>query len=264
MLNEYKNYLIINGKSKNTINSYISHISNLLKRVSLDNLTEKTINNYLLEIMENRSPSTMNICKSAIRSFLKFLKKDILIPKNEKIIEKLPEFITEDYFKKEVIPVIECVCKNPVKMKAILYFMFYSGLRISEIALLKRENINLEKRTIKFYIPKKKKERLGLIVGKKAKKFIEDYFSIEPEITNAFNISYHALKKRFADYNQYFKDINFHPHLLRHSFATHLRKNGMSIEDIKELMGHQNIQTTMRYAHVNIDDIKKRCDEKIK
>jgi site-specific recombinase XerD len=264
MIEKYKNYLIVNGKSQNTIVSYTDSIKDLLKKIKIENLTKETLSNYFLELKKSLSANSVNISKSAVRSFLKFLDKDILVPQNDKIVERLPEFITEKYFEDNVIPVIESVSPNPLKYKAILYFMFYTGLRVGEITLLKRENIDLDKRVIKFYIPKGKKERLGLIVSKKAKQFIQDYFSVEPETTNAFNISYYALKQWFKGYKSYFKDVNFHPHLFRHCFGTYCRKIGIPLEDIKELMGHSNIQTTMIYAHVNIDDIKKRCDEAIK
>ncbi len=264
MLEKYKNHLIVNGKSKNTITNYVGSIRDLLKKIKVENLDTETLSNYFLELKKSQTASSVNVSKSAVRSFLKFLNKDVIVPQIEKVAERLPEFITEDYFKDNVIPVIETCCKNPLKMKAILYFMFYTGLRLGEIPLLKRENIDLDKRVIKFYIPKVKKERLGLIASKKAKQFIQDYFSIEPEDTNAFNISYSALRQWFKNYKCYFKDINFHPHILRHSFGTYCRKIGIPLEDIKELMGHSNIQTTMIYAHVNIDDIKKRCDEAIK
>lgn len=266
MIDKYKNYLIVNGKSPNTITNYIAKVKVLLKKIKVKNINRETLSDYFLEFKKTYpNINTINNCKKAIRSFLRFLEKDkYIVPQSEKIPERLPEFITEEYFENNVIPVIESVSPNPLKMKAILYFMFYTGLRVGEIPLLKREHIDLDKRIIKFYIPKGKKERLGLIVNKKAKQFIQDYFSTEPETTNAFNISYYNLKQWFKNYKSYFKDINFHPHLFRHCFGTYCRKIGIPLEDIKELMGHSNIQTTMIYAHVNIDDIKKRCDEAIK
>jgi len=265
MIEKYKNHLISDCKSQNTIRSYIDSIRELLKKIKIENLTKETLSNYFLELKKTQSAKSINKYKSGIRSFLKFLEKDKnIVPKDEKIPERLPEFITEEYLENNVIPVIESVSPNPIKMKAILYFMFYTGLRVSEVVLMKRKNIDLKKRIHKFYIQKGKKERLGLITSKKASIFIQHYFSIEPETKNAFNMNYYALKQWFKNYKCYFKDINFKPHLFRHSFATYCRKIGMPLEDIKELMGHSNIQTTMIYAHVNIDDIKKRCDEAIK
>lgn len=266
MIKKYENYLIINGKSKNTITNYIAKVKDLLNEIKLENINKETLYTYFLQFKIANTPvNTVNNRKKAIRSFLQFLGKDkSLVPRSETIPERLPEFITEEYLEKNIIPVIECISKNVIKRKAILYFMFYTGLRVGEIPLLKRKNIDLNTRIFKFYIPKGKKERLGIIANKKAKIFIQDYFSIEPEITNAFNITKSALQKWFQYYTSYFKDIKFHPHLFRHSFATYCRKIGMSLEDIKELMGHADIRTTMIYAHVNIDDIKKRCDEAIK
>ncbi len=266
MIEKYRKHLIVNGKSHNTVVNYIDKAKTLLKKIKVENINKETLSDYFLEFKNtNSNINTINNCKKAIRSFLNFLEMDnSLVPQSEKVVERLPEFITEEYFENNVIPVIETCCKNPIKIKAVLYFMFYTGLRIGEVVLLKRENIDLKNRTLKFYMPKIKKERLGLITSKKAQKFIQDYFSIEPETINAFNINYYALRQWFVNYKCYFKDINFHPHILRHSFGTYCRKIGIPLEDIKELMGHSNIQTTMIYAHVNIDDIKRRCDEAVK
>ena len=217
MLEKYKNYLISNCLSQNTIRGYVDSIRALLKQVKIENLTKETLSNYFIELRKNQSGASVNKYKSAVRSFLKFLNKDKnIVSLDEKLPERLPKFITEEYLKNNIIPVIESVSPNPMKMKAILYFMFYTGLRIGEIHLLKRENIDLKKRVIKFYMPKVKKERLGLIVSKKASIFIQDYFSVEPENINAFNINSANLAKWFQNYNSWFKDINFHPHLLRH------------------------------------------------
>lgn len=265
MLEKYKNYLISNCLAQNTIKKYTDSIRDLLEKIKIENLTKETLSTYFIELRKTQKGTSINIYKSAVRSFLIFLEKDKnIVPLDEKIPERLPEFITKEYLENNVIPVIESVSPNPTKMKAILYFMFYTGLRASEIVLMKRSNIDLKKRIIKFYMPKVKKERLGLITSKKASMFIQDYFSLEPETINAFNINLDNLKQWFNNYKCYFKDINFHPHLLRHSFATYCLKIGIRLTDIKELMGHKSIETTMIYAHVNIDDIKKRCDEAIK
>lgn len=263
MVEKYKNWLIVNGNSDTTIVAYIQRVTNFLSKISINNIDEEQITNYLLDLKKNNSPSTVNGYRCAIKSLLEYLKKDIKVPKQLKIERKLPEFITKETFENEVIKVVECICHKPLKIKAILYFMFFTGIRESEIVSLNRKNINLEKRTAKIYNKKGKSEKIVLFT-KKVKDIISNYFSTENEITNAFNTSTNAINKMFKKLKPYFKDINLHAHLFRHSYATHLRNEGFSIEDIKELLGHKNIQSTMIYAHANIKKIKEKYDKKIK
>jgi len=263
VVEKYKNWLIINGNSDTTIKAYVQRVNNFLSKISADKIDEEQIITYLLELKKNNSPSTVNGYRGAIKSLLEYLKIDIQLPKQLKIEQKLPEFITKETFEDELIKVVECICHKPLKMKAILYFMFFTGVRESEIVSLNRKNIDLEKRTAKIYNKKGKSEKIVLFT-KKVKGIISDYFSTENEVTNAFNTSTNAINKTFNRLKPYFKDVNLHAHLFRHSYATHLRNEGFSIEDIKELLGHKNIQSTMIYAHANIKKIKEKYDKKIK
>jgi len=263
MLTKFKNWLTVNGKSEATIIAYLQRIKEFLKENSIDDITEEIIINYLLKLKETNSNSTVNGYRCAIKSFLEFLKKDITLPKQLKIEEKLPEFITRDIFEKEVIKVAECICPNPMRTKAVLYFLFFTGIRENELLSLKRKDIDLENRTAKIYNKKGKKEKI-IIFTEKVRDILKYYFSVEIEQNNAFNITDKQIEYIFNLLKPKFKNINLHPHMFRHSFATYLRNRGFSIEDIKELLGHKSIQSTMRYAHADIKDIKEKYDKKIK
>ena len=263
MIKKYKDWLTVNGISNATIVAYTQRIEEFLKDVSIDNINEETIVNYLLKLKGNFSPSTTNGYRCAIKSFLEFLKKNISVPKQLKIEEKLPEFITRKMFEEEVVKTAECFCPNPLRAKAILYFLFFTGIRESELLALRRKNINLEDRTAKIHNKKGKREKL-IVFTEKVRDIINTYFSVEPEKNNAFNISDKGMEYMFQVLKPFFKDVNMHPHLLRHSYATYLRSKDFSIEDIKELLGHKSIQSTMRYAHADIDKIKEKYDKKIK
>ncbi len=264
IIEKYKAWLSSNGASENTVNSYIESIGKVLKSIKLEELNEENIINYILELSKTHKTTTVNKYKSTLRSFVIFLNKDIRIPKDKTIESRLPEYITEKYFEKKIIPVVESIFTKPLKVKAILYFMFYSGLRFEEVLNLKRKDINLKEGIIKVYRKKNKKERLTMITNTKAKAIIKMYFSTDTEKDNAFNETKHSLKYKFRTLKLYFKDIKFKPHLLRHSFATHLITKGANITDIKYLLGHSNIQTTMIYAHVEIEGLKKRINKLIK
>lgn len=263
MLNKYKNWLIVNGNSEATISAYLQRIDHFLNAVTIETLDEEQIVNYLLSVKEKSSPSTVNGYRCAIKSFLSYIKKEVKLPKQLKIEQRLPEFITKEVFENEVAKVAECIFTKPLKVKAILYFMFFTGVRESEIATLQRKNIDLEKRTAKIYNKKGKSEKIVLFT-ERVRDIISQYFSVENEDTNAFNTSINSIKKTFQKLKPYFKNVNLHAHMFRHSYATHLRSKGFSIEDIKELLGHKSIQSTMRYAHADINKIKEKYDKKIK
>ena len=215
MVEKYKNYLMVNGLSNSTIMNYILRIRKFLKKVKLEEINEDNISKFLLSLREEYSPSTINGYRDTIKSFLVFLKKDITIPQHLKLDRKLPDSITEEFLRKEIMPVIEAIFVNPLKIKTIFYFMFYTGIRVSEVVKLKRENFDFNKRTAKVYIKKTKEERL-IVYTKEVNHLLDIYFSSEPEEENAFNIKLQALKKTFARLKPYFKNVNIYPHLLRH------------------------------------------------
>jgi len=254
MIEKYKNYLLVNGASALTIKSYIGKLKIFLKTVKVDKITEENIANFLLKMQDNHKPATINHYKAMIKSFLKFLKKDIKLPKDLAIEKKIPDSISEEYFIKEVMSVVECIFMNPLKVKAIMYFMFYSGVRLGEIEKLRREHIDLTSRTTKVY-GKRKKERI-VIFNKATAEILKSYFASEPETINAFNVRREALRAIFKTAKPYFKTINFRPHLLRHSFATMLSNKGVNATSLQRLMGHEDIKTTQKYIGANTKELK--------
>lgn len=263
MLEKYKNWLLANGMVHSTIKSYGSRINNLLKKLKVEDLNEDTIIQYISELYQKHSPNTINSYINAIKSFLVFLKKDIPLPKYKKINATLAKNINEEYFEKEVIPVIECIFKNPLKVKAILYFMFYTGVRISEVIYLKREDIDLQEKIARI-LYRKNKEPLIVFYPKKVKGILESYFATEPEKENAFNITYENLRDKFKKINPYLKEINFHPHLLRHSFAIMFLMKGGILSELQDLLGHKSLNSTAIYSKLKTEQLQQRYNKIIK
>ena len=170
-IDNFKKELELNGLSKSTIKNYAQRIKRLLEFVEIEKLNKESISQFLLEIKSKLSVSSFNGYRDAIKSFLTFLEKDISIPKHSKLKKRLPESIDEDCFKNEIIPVIEATVKNPLKIKTIFYFMFYTGISVGEIDDIKRENIDLDKRTVKIYREKSKKERITFFTNNTKKLF---------------------------------------------------------------------------------------------
>lgn len=263
ILEKFKTWLIVNEYSKNTILHYYTGIKKFLSKVDINNINENTINNYFLELQDKYAKKTIHCYKDSIQTFLKFLKKDIKLPKRSKLNKKIPQYITLKFFEKELIPMVELISQKPLRDRALLYFLFFTGLRKSEIINLKREDFNLEERSVKVYISKTKEERI-VFYTKKVRDLLKMYFSTEIETKNAFNINNNTISYLLKKLNLYFKDINLHCHLFRDSYSVHLLMQGIDISIVSELLGHHSIQSTMRYTRLRTEDLKKKYDKFIK
>ena len=256
MLEKFKDYIQLNYSNL----TYYHRIKEFLQEVSIENISEETINKFFLEKKEKLSPSTFNCYRASLKVFLKFLHKDIEIPKSIKVIEKIPDSISLKYIKEKIIPVVECIFENPLKIKTILYFMFWTGLRQGELLYLKRENIDLKERTAKVFIPKTKKE-LMVIFPEDIAKLMKVYFSIEPERENAFNLKLTTIRNVFMALKPHFKDIRLRPHLFRHTHATEFMESGAGMKFLQDSLGHKNIKSTLKYLGSNIKMRKRMYDK---
>lgn len=261
----FKDWLMVNGYAPNSILSYIPRIEVFLNYIGNNKITETTVNNFLLYMQgKYDKASTVNGYRNAIKTYLVFSKKDIAVPKNLKLIKTMPKIITPEFFEEKIIPAVDHICMNPKRIKAFLYCMFYTGIRLSESVILKRENFDFENNTVKIYVGKTKEERMTIFpegVGK----IIKMYFMGEAERENAFNIGKRDNVKRiFKDIDNRIEDVHIHPHLFRHSIATYLLDLGIDVTLISQFLGHKSIQTTMRYLHVTPKMLFKEYRAKVK
>jgi len=207
----------------------------------------------LFEKDGNQSASSINLAISAIKFFYTNVMKkndmgDTRRPKHDK---NLPFVLS----KTEVIKILGAV-KN-LKHRLLLTLAYSSGLRVSEVIALKREHIDTSRKLIYVKNAKGRKDRYT-ILSEKTINLINEYYKnydtgiwlfpgqvkTKPlTIRSAQNIFYHAAEEAGIT-----KDVSIHS--LRHAFATHLLENGTDIRYIQALLGHTNLHTTERYAHV--------------
>lgn len=255
IIEKYKKHLQVNDASYSTVANYIGWIKIFLSKISIENITKDNIENFLFDLKDDYKKSTLNICKSAIRSFLKYLDNNTKVPKGTRIIQEIPKYITLEFLENDLIPVVEWIFPNALKVKTIFIFLFFTGLRVGEVASLKRSNFNLKELKVKYLNHKTKKERI-VFYPKDVALLLEQFFCIEEEITSAFNIKISGIQHFFKKLKPHFPEMELSAHTLRHAFATHLRKQGVRIETIQYLMGHSNIKSTMIYAHTDTKAIK--------
>jgi integrase/recombinase XerD len=254
----FKDYLIANGHSSLVY-------SGIIKRLLENNikLTKEDLYNHVLRLKQQYSVEYVNLNIKAIKSYLLFKGLNIQMPKLSVRVRKLPDSITKEYFEHNIIPMIGDIFPNILKVKALLYFMFYTGIRKGELVYIKRNWIDLNSCTVKIYEKKTKKERLT-IFPKRIGNILKEYFDYEPEQENAFNIGKYSISYIFSVLKPFFPNINLRPHLFRHSFATHLLRNGVDISIVSKLLGHNNLQTTMVYLSTDIKLLKEVYNNKIK
>lgn len=275
LITKYIDYLQYERKlSKNTINSYKNDLNdyNLFFNGNIKNNKYKDIEKYLNSI-QNLNTRSIAHRITVINSFYNFLVDDKIINENPctnitspKLPKKLPNYLTEE----EVNKLLDINLLTPYdyRNKAMLELLYGTGLRISELINLKINDIDIHNCFIRVF-GKGKKERIvpisdivikyleiyineyrNLILKNK----ISDYLFISNAGTNISRQGFFKILKQECKKSGIEKNVS--PHVLRHSFATHLLKHGANLRVIQELLGHEDISTTQIYAHLVNEKLK--------
>ena len=220
------------------------------------------------------STSSIKLVVVAIKIFFRFLLARDLLQANPAEYIPLPRserFLPETLNELQVERLLESIpTAQPLGLRdrAMVELLYASGLRISELANARLENLQLEEGIIRV-TGKGNKTRL-LPVGHKACDAIAEYLAKErPDLVkkrtgNEVFLSVRGTKLTTVRIWQILKriarhaglDVNVYPHLLRHSFATHLLSNGADLRVIQEMLGHADISTTQVYTHVDQQRLK--------
>jgi len=252
-----------------TYTSYFGQFVDYFSGQSLEKINVEQINGYILELITKKSisPSQQNQRINAIKFYYKKVlgreKKyyNIYRPRKTKA---LPKVITEE----EIFKMLEVASNN--KNKVIIGLIYSAGLRRSELIQLRKQDLVTDKGMIFVRGAKGKKDRttiLSDIIGG----FLDTYFNeYKPNYwviegpgrkqyseTSVNNIVKNTAKKAGVS-------IEVTPHILRHSFATHLLEQGVDLRYIQELLGHESSKTTEIYTHVSknsLANIKSPLDQ---
>ena len=273
----FKNYLKLErGLSVNSIKSYDYDlilfkkflIANKINDTPL-NCKSETIKNYLYKSFSDKKSISQARSISAIKSFFNYLIfegyikdspiSNIESPKQEK---KLPKVLTEEEIKK-LINSIDLNHDFGQRNKTIIEILYGTGIRVSELINLKLSNIFFKENIIKV-IGKGNKERfvpLGEIASNEMKIYINNRNRLKID-SKSSDILFLNRYGRGLTRSMIFKiisdaskrvglDKKISPHTLRHSFATHLIKNGADLRTIQLILGHESITTTEIYTHLD-------------
>lgn len=278
----FLDYLSIEkGLSKNTLLAYardLKRYSDYLKRArisSLEDVTRKEIMEFMLKEKDRGlSPSSVSRGLVAIRMWHRFLAQEGRIKENvtdvleaPKLWKHLPEALS--------VMEVEALLKAPNARKAqgardqaLLELLYATGMRASEAATVKLGHLNFDLGYIRV-IGKGGKERI-VPVGAAAKKSVQRYLSrVRPQWVKGRSedalfvtrlgrkMSRQAVWGILKKYSRLVKvKKKIYPHILRHSFATHLLENGADLRVVQELLGHSDISTTQIYTHVEASRLK--------
>ncbi len=263
-----------------TINGYLKDLNLFLEYLNENNFKSykeieyqdiRNYINYLYELKYNTKTISRHI--SSIRSFFKYLKVNNIIynnpcvlVSNPKLQKKLPKYLNFNDIEK-----LLCAFENDstigIRNSLILELLYSTGMRVSEIINISIKDISLSEKTIKIN-GKGNKERL-VYFGSRAKVLLEKYLSKAYHNLNNNNLDYLLLSKtgkkitdreiRFVvDGAAQIAHIPFKvsPHVLRHTFATHMLQDGADLRSVQELLGHSNLSTTQIYTHLTNETIR--------
>ena len=269
-LENYRNYLKYErAYSDNTVGAYMNDLNKyeeFLKKDILESDTED-LEKYL-KYIKNLESTTVAHKITSIKSYFNYNIKRGIVSVNPadkvsrpKLTKHLPEYLTEE----EVGKLLDVELKSPYdyRNKTILELLYSSGIRISELVNIKTPNYDSEECLIRI-MGKGSKERI-VPLGDYAINIMNDYMNNYRPLINKKHTDYVFVNNRGDKISRQFifkvikkeaikKDIS--PHTLRHTFATHLLKNGADLRIIQELLGHENISTTQIYTHVTNNKLK--------
>ena len=282
-IKDYQLYLKIErGLSQNTIDSYTRDLDKLILFLNDNNLNlspivinNEVIQQFIYDVAKKVNPRSQSRIISGLRSFFEYLIFEDYRQTNPtdlieapKIGRKLPDTLSEDEIN-ELISAIDLSHPQGERNRTILETMYSCGLRVSELITLKISDLFFEEGFIRV-IGKGNKQRF-VPIHKTAQKYILMYLNqirshIQPQKGSEdivfLNRRGKSLTRQmiFTILKNLSVAINLKkkisPHTLRHSFATHLLKNGADLRAIQQMLGHESITTTEVYVHLDKSYLK--------
>jgi integrase/recombinase XerC len=277
MIELFESYLTSEKRySGHTVTAYLKDVDSLLVFNAIEDLNElhelthHSIRGWMISLIEggldNRS---VNRKLSSLRTFFKWAKRSGLIEadpmlrvKGPKQQKRLPEFVKEEELTDQITEELFTNDFQGIRDQVILELFYQTGIRLSELIGLKENDVFDQ--SIKV-LGKRNKERI-IPISNQLDELIKNYIKIKHELT--FDISSlivtdkgNRLYPKFA-----YRKINYYlslitklgkrsPHVLRHTFATHMLNNGAGLESLKEILGHANLSATQVYTHNSFDKL---------
>lgn len=282
------------GVSVHTARNYRLYIDRLVEfagDIKVSDISSETVRKYRLWLNrfvnfngEDLSPLTQSYHLIALRNFLKYLQeRDITSLEPTKVrlpktVRKQVSFLYTDEIKR-IIDEIELSSNTRLRDMAIVELLFSSGLRVSELVNLNRDNVNTKRR--EFVVRGKGSKDRPIFISKEAADSLDLYLdsrtdNLKPLFINTSRntgyedhnsgdyrrITARSVQRIISEYSKLAgitKKVS--PHTMRHSFATDLLINGADIRSVQSMLGHSSIATTQIYTHVTDAHLKEVFDK---
>lgn len=269
----YSSYTVISYR--NDLNQFFSYLEQEYQISDIKKVDHFQIRSWLASLMEHDiSARTVNRKITTLKSFFKYLIRESIITDNPmikiispRISKRIPAFVEKDKMDILFDKIDFGEDFEGVRDKLIVGIFYLTGMRLSELVNLTLFDVDLQKRLIKV-LGKRNKERLIPFTVSMEKPII-DYLKLRSEIISDSENKFFFLTKKGEKIYQklVYRIINYYlgivttldkrsPHVLRHTFATHMLNNGADLNAIKELLGHSNLSATQIYTHNTIEKLK--------
>lgn len=263
--------------SNNTVKAYRTDLEdfvlfcNKYNHSDISGINEKFIKSYLA-VLSGKDLNKKSISRklAVIRSFFRYSFQQDHITfnpaagiHNPKVKRELPEILSTDIILSTYLEA-EKNEKHPELIKIIFELLYGCAIRVSELCVLNRGDLDLSNRTLKVF-GKGNKNRI-VPIGSKSIPVIKEYLALRGNINGKEPLiiteTGRRIYPRFVHriINRYLSIVSDvkkkSPHILRHSAATHMLDNGADLRAVKEILGHENLSTTQIYTHVSIERLK--------
>ena len=257
-IERFRRRLKIGNKSSHTIASYMNFVSDFKefakKEVGL--LTKEDMEDYFFHLSEDREmkPNSIRLARMALKQFFDTLGMNLVddIPA-PKIGRRLPKFLTRD----EVASLI-AACKSE-RDRAITHLL-YCGLRVGEVVAITHGDLDLDNRKVRVRGKgdKQRFPRLSNTAVESLRLYMaESQRNTLPTDAHVFEVTTRRIQQFIERAAKRAGIAKATPHMLRHSFATHVLQSGVSIRYIQQLLGHSSLNTTEIYTNVVDEDLDK-------
>lgn len=231
---------------------------------------------WIIDLVEQGlSPTSVNRKLATLRSFYKFLLRSKVIEKDPtyklkslKTPKKLPEFLQESTIESVLETGVYEQSFEGLRDRMVMEFLYLTGVRLSELTSIKWKDLDFHESQVKV-LGKRQKERIipitkglqrNIILYKKEfeERFSKiegnEYFIISNKGEKAYSMMIYRIVRHYLDL--FAQTTKRSPHLLRHTFATHLLNKGADLNAVKDLLGHANLAATQVYTHNSMEKLK--------
>lgn len=255
----------------NDIKQFVTYLSTTYEITKIAEVNHTIIRSWIVSLMEQKiSPRSVNRKITTLKTFYKFLLRQSIVTENPmlkilspKTSKRLPVFIEKEKMDTLLDDTVFGDDFEGQRNKLIIELFYATGIRLSELINLKQSNVDLYLCQIKV-LGKRNKERI-IPFNTILKDQIQQYITAKADLNDEFlfiNKNGKQLYEKFVYriVNTYLSQITTvnkkSPHVLRHTFATHMLNNGADLNAIKELLGHANLSATQVYTHNTVEKLK--------